>query len=436
MGGAAGIEQWKKEVERPTEGFFKAFAERGVEDPRGATCEALEILVPAVNWAGYLPHVPHGLLGTWAAWALLPRLSEASFLRMLATQLHAFAHEARDARNKLAQVGAGSGNWANIRAAVETHRPSLAWGECQGLAEPSQEDFAQVMEMAARDMACVGHKPVSAWALGELSGLLGAAPGLGRLLLGQAAWLAATEPVDLFWHQRASVRLEGVGPIPLGPAQDEGSQGQALRELCDLGLVELLDRWCARLRLAPPSGELLSILALAAAEKQLDARGDLEGKTAWNWVFLAALANGLAVGGDPRPYAQAAALVNFFPTGEAEDRVRPAPCAVGSDLARALEDAVLDGEAPEAMFLAGRLREARGDDAVLGVLAEAASRNDPAFNHSHQVLAVAAAGALLPHLTETARRATLEALAKSLANSQGSSDLGRLADRALARPGD
>ena len=85
MGGAAGIEQWKKEVERPTEGFFKAFAERGVEDPRGATCEALEILVPAVNWAGYLPHVPHGLLGTWAAWALLPRLSEASFLRMLAT---------------------------------------------------------------------------------------------------------------------------------------------------------------------------------------------------------------------------------------------------------------------------------------------------------------------------------------------------------------
>ena len=433
MGEAAGIERWKGEVGKPTEGFFRAFGER--KDARGATCEAMEILVPAVNWAGYLPHVPHGLLGTWAAWALRPRLGEASFRRLLATQLHAFAHEARDARNKLAQVGAGSGNWANIRAAVETRRPSLAWGECQGLAEPSREDFAQVLESAARDMACVGHKPVSAWALGELWGLLDAPPGLGRLLLGQAAWLAATEPVDVFWHQRASARLEGAGPIPRGPAQDEGSLGQALREVCDLGLVELLDRWCARLRLAPPSGELLSILALAAAEKQLDARGDLEGKTSWNWVFLAALAEGLAGEGDPRPYAQAAALVNFFPTDEAEDRVRPkAPRGGASDPALALEDAILDGEPPEAMFLAGRLREARGDEAVLGVLAEAASRNDPAFNYSHQALAVAAAGALLPHLTEAAKGATLEALAKSLANSQGSSDLGRLADRALASP--
>jgi hypothetical protein len=125
--------------------------------------------------------------------------------------------------------------------------------------------------------------------------------------------------------------------------------------------------------------------------------------------------------------------VNFFPTDEPEERVRPkAPRSPGPDLAHALEDAILDGEAPEAMFLAGRLGEAQGDEAVLGVLAEAASRNDPAFNHSHQALAVAAAGILLPHLTEAARGAALEALAKSLANSQGSGDLGRLADRALA----
>jgi hypothetical protein len=69
---------------------------------------------------------------------------------------------------------------------------------------------------------------------------------------------------------------------------------------------------------------------------------------------------------------------------------------------------------------------------VLRVLAEAASRNDPAFNHAHQVLAVAAAADLAPTLAAGAREALLVALAKNLANSQGSGDLGRLADRALA----
>jgi len=44
---------------------------------------------------------------------------------------------------------------------------------------------------------------------------------------------------------------------------------------------------------------------------------------------------------------------------------------------------------------------------------------------------VAAAADLVPHLPLGANEAMLVALAKSLANSQGSGDLGRLAERAL-----
>ena len=68
---------------------------------------------------------------------------------------------------------------------------------------------------------------------------------------------------------------------------------------------------------------------------------------------------------------------------------------------------------------------------MLKVLAEASTQNDPAFNHAQQLLAVAAAADLLPHLPPPAQGAMLVSLAKSLANSQGSGDLGRLADRNL-----
>jgi len=429
-------ERWGTELKHPGVGFFAAFASRvaGVDGPRDATREALKVLIPVVDWKGYLPHVPHGLLGTWAVWVLRPRLSEGSFLRLLATQLHAFAHEVRDAKGSLGRIGAGSGNWANIGAAIRTHRPSLAWGECQGIETPTTEDFARVMTMAAPDMANVGHKAVTAWAMGQLFEMLDAPRATGRRMLGLCAWLAATEPTDFFWRKRADARLEECSlRIPAGPAKDMETHGQALREVCDLGLVDLLDRTCARLKQEPASGDLLSILARAAAEKQLDARRDLEGKTAWNWVFLATLAEGLAPSGDPGTYAQAAALVNLFPTDEVEDRIRPrAPGAPATDLSQALQDAILDAEAPEAMFLARKLRETTGESAVLDALAEAASRNDSAFNHSHQILSVASASALLPHLTEAAGTVMLESLAKCLANSQGSSDLGRMADRALS----
>ena len=56
------------------------------------------------------------------------------------------------------------------------------------------------------------------------------------------------------------------------------------------------------------------------------------------------------------------------------------------------------------MGLALALLEREGEEPVLRALAEAASDNDPAFNHSHQVLAVAAGADLLPHLPEHARQ--------------------------------
>ena len=104
-------------------------------------------------------------------------------------------------------------------------------------------------------------------------------------------------------------------------------------------------------------------------------------------------------------------------------------------LAAGLLDAILDGEPEPAMALAQALLDRDGPEPALRTLAEAAAANDPAFNHSHQVLAAAAAADLLPMLPRHARDAVVVALAKSLANGQGSSDLGRLADAALRKAG-
>jgi hypothetical protein len=203
-----------------------------------------------------------------------------------------------------------------------------------------------------------------------------------------------------------------------------------VRDLCDLGLVGLLDRFTERLRAGQGGEDLLAALVLAAAEKQLDARRDLEGKTAWAFVYLASLARTRPV--DPRVWCQAAALVNLFPTDEPDGRIRP--LARGTADATALLEAILDAEAAPAMGCAGALVAAGRESEVLKALAEASTRNDPTFNHAHQLLAIAAAADLLPHLPGPAREALLVALAKSLANSQGSGDLGRLADRWCLHP--
>jgi hypothetical protein len=435
--GAPGAASWLLELERPTEGFFRAFAARCQEPggPRGAAREAVTRLTPLVDWAAYLPHIPHGLLGLQAVFRLEPLLAEPSFLRILATQLHAFALEARSPKGHgLGCIGTGSGHWGNLQMALQSHRPAIAWGEALGVAEPAVADFRRLEQWAEADMANVGHKPLMARGLADLATALDD-PGATRLLLALAAWLCASEPFDTFWHDRAHHRLEGAAAVPCRPAAASGAVHAAgAREVCDSGLVELLDRFAAKVRATAGSGDLLAMLALAAADKQLDARRDLEGKTSWNFTYLAALARrALEAGqGVPESWVQGAALVNLFPTGEDDERPRPvAPRVAPSDEATGLLDALLDGEPLQAMFLAEAVLAHLGPQAVLAILAEAASTNDPAFNHSHQLLAVGAVAELLVHLPEAVQATVLVALAKFLGNSQGSSDLGRLADAAL-----
>ncbi len=278
-------------------------------------------------------------------------------------------------------------------------------------------------------MANVGHKAVVCDHLGDLQERLERPKATGRRLFGLAAWLAAT-PEDTFWARRAAKRLgESEVQVPwIAASLDEPGWNEQARDFCDLGLVALLDRLAERLKGGQGAGDTLAALVLAASEKQLDARRDLEGKTAWTFAYLATLARTRP--SDPRIWCQAAALVNLFPTDEPEDRVQPTP--VDAATVEALVDAVLDIEPALAMGHAQGLIRSGQAESVLRGLAEAATRNDPTFNHAHQLLAVAAAADLLPELPVRAQEAMLVALAKNLANSQGSGDLGRQADRALA----
>lgn len=419
------LRRWRQELEQPTEAFFPVLGAllREEQGPQKAAREAVEGLVPRIDWAAYQPHIPHGLLGLWAVFRLEPLLETASFQRLLATQLHAFAHEARSPRGrKLPTFGQGSGHWGNLGMAIETHRPSLAWGEAVGVQTPEPEDFRRIARLVSSDMACVGHKSVMALRLGELNEILGAAPATGRRLLGISAWLAASEPSDTFWNQRIRQRLKGgEGFLAAGPADPE-TPFRLSRVICEAGLVELLNTLTASLREGLSPVALEAALILAAASKQSDARRDLEGKTAWNFVYLAAL-EGFAEG--PEAWIQAAALINLFPSEEAFSRLEPrAP----RDTGQALLETILDGEAPEAMHLALQLTQPGEAAGVLRILAEAAALNDPAFNHSHQILAVASAAELLRRCPGDLAPIVLPCLAKLLANGQGSCELGRRAE--------
>jgi hypothetical protein len=425
--------RWQQELETPTEDFFRTLAAR-VGEPDGvrdALREALKTLIPRLDWEAYQPHFPHGLLGLRSVLRLQPLLSQRSFLRALAIQLHMAAHEGQRTPQSLAQVLAakGSGSWRNLEGFIQSRRPGLAYAEAQGFERPSEADFQRLGRLTELDMANVGHKAVVAGDLGDLQLRLDQPKATGRRLFGLTAWLAAT-PEDTFWARRAAKRLAGVEvAVPwTDGCLDEAALTTQVRDLCDLGLVGLLDRFAERLKAGQGSGDTLAALVLAASEKQLDARRDLEGKTAWTFAYLASLARTRPT--EPQIWCQAAALVNLFPTGEPEERIQPA--VVLEPSAEALLEAVLDLEATLAMgHVQGLMRSGRGE-AALAALAEAATHNDPTFNHAHQVIALAAAADLLPHLPLLAQEAMLVALAKSLANSQGSGDLGRLAERALA----
>ncbi len=380
---------WEGELQAPSAAFFEAFVQRVREvGAEAAVRTAVERLVPAVAWEAALPLVPRGPLGLGAASRLRPHLAEVSSLRPLATQLHAFAGEARRRD--------GLPPWA-----------------------PAEADFEAVLRLCAPDMVNVGHKGVVACQLQDLERALGG--GL-PVLLDLTAWLAEAEPRDRSWHARVVRRLEaGEGPAP---------GGDLARAVCDGSHLEALDAVCGCLRAGEGPERLRDALARAATARMVDARPELEGRTAWLLVYLAA-ADRMAVA-VPAVWAQAAALINFFPSEEPEDRMVPRAPAPSADPAQALLDALLDGEAEAAMAAVPLLEAARGWEAALAVLAEAASTADPQPGHGAQLLAVAAAADLAPGLAAETRSSLLAAVAKSLARSPYGSGLGRAVDRLLA----
>lgn len=422
--------RWIHELEAPTEAFFGAYAARIAEPEglRGALREAIRLLVPVVDWEGSLPQPPRNLLGLRAAMALRPHLQESRFHRLMVLQLHGLARSPRSSPTQgLHAISKGSGHWPQVELALRKRLPSLAWGEVQGIDAPESLAFQRIAEAVRSDMAGLGQRLIWADQLGDLFLRLDAPKATGRRLLGLAAWFGATEPVDVFWSQRAAKRLGqgAAGPRPGPPVLGVGERSARVEELCEAGLVALLDAVCTWIRQGISRDDLLAILVQAAAERLLDARRDLEGKTGWPLIYLSSLARRLEL--HPEPWAQAAALVNFFPGEDAEARIQAQPVASASDAG--LREAILDSEPERALGQARALPPARS----LPVLAEVVALNDPAFNQGLQALSLAAAAELLPLLPGDVQVLLLGALAKSYANSQGSGDLGDRAERELQR---
>lgn len=423
-------EAWVQELESPGEGFFRAFAALGrkPEDRTTGILVALETLIPRIDWEGYLPQMPHGLLGLAAVMQLEALLAPEDFSRLLATQLHALTCEGRVGPGKgLGVISRGSGHWPHVLLALERHQPALAWGEIQGMARPEANHFKELLTLACHDMANLGHKAVGLHLLEGLHGALGCPEHSGRHLLGVAAWEAAAGPVDHSWAQRIRKRLPEGLRVPLQPANREpGFHQEAAGIVGEAGFISLLDSLGAWLREGLGSGDLLAILSLAAAGKLRDARRDLEGRTGWTLSYLAMVAEALPT--LPEAWAQAAALINFFPSDEPEDRLEPAVVGPSSEAALALREAILDGEAAQAMGWAQRMNA----DSALREMAHTVAQNDPGATYSAQALTLGALSRLLPQLPESIQQPLLIAVAKSLANSQGSGDLGNRAVRALA----
>lgn len=361
---------WLEALERPGPTFLAAFVRR-LREPggaEGATCEAMTFLAPRIDWASYGAHVPLGLVGLRAVWRLKEVLPEASFHRALGLQLAMAAREGRAAM-------------------------------------PVSLEFQPLPDLWP-DMATLGYKPVFAQHFQDLDRLLGVDH---RPLL---AHLAALVTPDTFWYRLATRRLEA----PESPVPESG----LVETILECGVVKTMQRAVAHLRKGREPSSLLAPLVEAASCRLLDAERELEGKTMWLLVYLSALARAQPV--DPRPWLQAAALVNFFPGEGGARGARPKPPVVSTTLL----DAILDGDVGRSCLLG----EDEGESA-LAAMAESASRNDPTFNHGRQVMAVAAIMDLAAHVPPDLLARLTGALAKSLANSQGSCDQALLLDRLL-----
>lgn len=405
---------WIQELQDPSDDFFKVYLDRfsTEEGIREGLCDAIKTLTPLLGWKEYLPHIPHGLLGLSYVLRLRPQMSHELFLQITATQLHYFAREGRSS-NPLTRLK-GSGSIDNIRLAIKKNLSDLALGEVMGIDEPTEDHFCSLIPLVAMDMANVGHKLVFVDAMRELFVALDRPKATGRWLLGISAWIAAT-PQDLFWADRARRRIDKDQTIETPSNQDHQAW---VRIVCDSGLVNLLDQWSVLLKSKPPESTLSRILIAAACEKQMHARRDLESKTSWNFVYLDVLHRIPPQHRSFEVWCQAAALINMFPS---EDTTDPfAHPAKTSFQPHALREAILDGDTTLALQAV-----VAGDhvEALWQSLVEASVENDPIFNYAHQLMMVGSGYSLAIHEKHRSQN-ILEAMAKSLSNSQGSMDLG------------
>lgn len=241
----------------------------------------IEKWVPLVDWEGHLPLMPHGLLGLWSILKVRPIMVEADFQRALHQQMEALSLE------------------GVLENPINFPKP--------------MRTFDALMDEVAPDMANVGHKAVMLRCLNELHALFQPDH---DLFLELATWIAQTQPVDTYWHKRASRRLaswrDTVPDLP--PALPPSEWKAAAQEICELDMLPMMNAFTARMKTGATRGDLLSALTLAACVKQVCSGAGLAAKASWNFAYLAALTGRL--GNSREAFVQAAAMINFFPSPE------------------------------------------------------------------------------------------------------------------------
>ena len=425
------IQSWEEELTRPSKDFFKAYvnATKNDEDLILAVRSAIKVLVPVVDWQGFLPHMPHGLLGISSVFRLRDSLDTRSFRRALGTQLHYFAHEGRAPSAKRPVMGSGS--FKNIKMGIQKQHPEIAFGEVMGISVPTDSDFDSLIALVKKDMSNMGHKLVFVHHMKYLFIQLGRPKATGRWLLGICAWLAGCTP-DTFWNERAQIRLNQDLTLPGTDASVLSTTSNSyLRTVVnEYGLVQMLNEWTsATLKgLTPP--EMIKILLLSSSDKLLDARRDLEGKTSWLFTYLESLWFSEDAKEDLVIWSQAAALVNLFPSEE--ESLRMTAELQNSRSKLKLSDAILDVEPQKAFTIANTLlNTASLSENVVTEVAQAIAWGDPIYNYSHHSLALASLIHLRHQIEPKIWNYAMCSLCKSIANSQGSSELSQQLDRLL-----
>jgi hypothetical protein len=333
---------------------------------------------------------PHGVLGLWAAFRLEPLLEPSRFKAILGLQLYAMAREDRT----------DGDTWV----------------------KDTQDSLGKLTAGSAGDMSCLGQKMVMAQRLKDLHQTLDGGEPLYRLFAALASRLIDSEPKDFYWDQRARARADASVPVEVASARlDYAAIEYMVDDVHNLGLAGLFGSWTSRAKNGMTSGDFMEALALAASDKILDARADMEFQTSWLLARLAAFARIVAeCSPAASAYLREAALVNLFPINDAEEKITPlAPKSVCGDPRSDLLNAILDAEPSEALYLCQRMTL----EEAMPALAEAACGNDPAFNGSRQLIAVASAAEMLPALRPRTAMRVCCALAKSLAGSQGPAEL-------------